>query len=343
MKFTTTKLKLIFLLIVPLIVGCSHKKKANFYSTEHLRLSFLNHPKWDKGKAEISTYELKVESSLLFENETTQKTDVDTLVLSVTKHLFDTETLRKVSEKNNASVKDVFLMVQLLRKDLFNVGTNHTTTLQFDKTNLQPYKLSISKNSYEGNTYVEQQFFQNVSEIEQYYLGDGVSGNKTILDYDKPYYPIEQIPFLVRVLKLEMEESWSFQFVTYKMDVPFLAKPFVGDNIFELQFSKIGEEQIVLNGNTIVAEVIQVDYQDDIFPPVKTIGGLIPKQEKYWISKDSERMILKVEGKGALFKKDSIKAESGYKLSLIDNINMDWWNKGESFNLRSYLKAFRYD
>lgn len=343
MKCNLSKIKVSYIFILFLTISCSYNEKVENYPSSHFMSSFLNHSKWDNGKTEISAYELKVESSVLFENEITQKTEIDTLVLSVTKHLFDTEVLHKVSEKDGSTVKDAFLMVQLLRKDVLNVGTSHTTTLQFDRTNLQPYKLSIAKNSYEGNTYVEQQFFQKKSVIEQYYLGDGVSGNKTILDYDKPYYSIEQIPFLVRVLKLEMKESWSFQFVTYKMDVPFLAKAFVGDNIFELHFSKIAEEQIELNGNTIVAEVIQVDYEDDIFPPVKTIGGLIPKQEKYWISKDSERMILKVEGKGALFKKDSIKAESGYKLSLIDNINMDWWNKGESFNLRSYLKAFRYD
>tara|TARA_Y100001933_G_C18952629_1_gene544488 strand:- start:660 stop:1064 length:405 start_codon:yes stop_codon:yes gene_type:complete len=122
MKFPNAKLKLRFLFIVLFIYGCSPDKKTDEYSTEHLKSSFSNHPKWNNGKAEISTYELKVESSVLFENETTQKTEVDTLVLSVTKHLFDTEALCKVSEKDDASVKDVFLMVQLLRKNVFNVG-----------------------------------------------------------------------------------------------------------------------------------------------------------------------------------------------------------------------------
>ena len=114
MKFLNVKLKLRFLFIVPFIVGCSPNKRMDGYSTEHLKSSFLNHTRWDNGKAEISAYELKIESKLLFENEITQKTEVDTLVLSVTKHPFDTEALHKVSDKNNKSVKDVFLMVQLL-------------------------------------------------------------------------------------------------------------------------------------------------------------------------------------------------------------------------------------
>jgi len=337
MKFPNAKLKLRFLFIVPFIVCCRPNEKKDDYSREHLKSSFLNHPKWDSGKAEISAYELKVESSLLFENETNQKTAVDTLVLSVTKHLFDTEALRKVSEKDDASVKDVFLMVQLLRKDVFNVGTNHTTTVQFDKTNLQPYTLTISNNSYEGNTYVEQQFFLKISEIEQYYLGDGVAGTKTTLNYNQNYYSIEQIPFLVRTLNFENKENWSLPFITYKMDVPLLVKPFVGNNTFDVRFSKVSDEKIILNGKVVIADVIQVDYTDNVFPPVKTIGGLIPKQEKYWISKTPERIILKVEGKAASFKKGEIKAESSYKLSLIDTLSIDWWNRGESLNLRSYF------
>lgn len=338
MKFLNAKLKLRFLFIVPFILSCCHNKKTNEYSTEHLQSSFLNHPKWDSGKAEISAYELKVESSLLFESETTQKTGVDTFVLSVTKHLFDTEVLRKVSEKDDASVKDVFLMVQLLRKDVFNVGTNHTTTLQFDKTNLQPFKLSISKNSYEGNTYVEHQFYKNEQEIEQYYLGDGLVGTKSILDYNQNYYSIEQIPFLVRALKFEQKKSLTLPFITYQMDLPIMVKPFVGSNTFKVQFSKMGDEIIILHGKVVLADVIQVDYTGDVFPPVKTIGGLIPKKEKYWISKTSERIVLKVEGKAAKFKKDEIKVESGYKLSLIDTLSIDWWNKGENFNFKSLFK-----
>lgn len=217
------------------------------------------------------------------------------------------------------------------------MGTNHTTTLQFDKTNLQPYKLTISKNSYEGNTYVEQQFFKNKSEIEQYYLGDGVTGTKTILDYNQNYYSIEQIPFLIRALKFEQKESLTLPFITYQMGVPILVKPFVGNNTFDVRFSKMSDEKIILNGKVVIADVIQVDYTGEIFPPVKTIGGLIPKQEKYWISKTSERIVLKVEGKAAKFKKDEIKAESGYKLSLIDTLSIDWWNWGERLNLRSYF------
>ena len=338
MKCQNTKLKLRFLFILLFIIGCSPNKITDEYPTKHLESSFLNHPKWDSGKAEISVYELKVESSLLYENETTQKTEVDTLVLSVTKHPFDTEALHKVFDKNDKSVKDVFLMVQLLRKNVFNVGTNHTTTLQFDKTNLQPYKLTISNSSYEGNTFVEQQFFQNKSEIEQYFLGDAVAGIKTKLDYNQNYYAIEQIPFLVRTLKFERNESLTLPFITYKMDVPVLAKPFVGSNTFDVNFSKIDEEEVFLNGNTHFADIIQVDYPEDIFPPVKTIGGLIPKQEQYWISRTSERIVLKVEGKAAKFQKDEIKAESGYNLSLIDTLNIDWWNRGESVDLRQYLK-----
>ena len=209
--------------------------------------------------------------------------------------------------------------------------------MQFDKTNLQPYKLTISKNSYEGNTFVEQQFLKQQSRIEQYHLGDAVTGTKTILEYDKTYYSIEQIPFLVRTLNFENKENWSLPFITYKMDVPILAKPFVGNNTFDVRFSKISDEKIILNGNVVIADVIQVDYTDDIFPPVKTIGGLIPKQEKYWISKTSERILLKVEGKAAKLKKDEIKVKSSYKLSLIDTLSIDWWNRGERLNLRSYF------
>lgn len=124
------------------------------------------------------------------------------------------------------------------------------------------------------------------------------------------------------------------------MDVPLLAMPFVGDNTFEVKFTKIKEEIIKFNGEEIKADVIKVDYPEDVFPPVKTIGHMMTTQETYWILKSEERLLLKGESNIGTFSKGDIKTKNSFKLAIIDTLNIDWWNKGENLDLRVYLNNY---
>ncbi|MGB5820940.1 MAG: hypothetical protein WBG90_15750, partial [Saonia sp.] len=61
-----------------------------------------------------------------------------------------------------------------------------------------------------------------------------VKGNKSSIEYIENYYSLEQIPFLVRALDFESNDRFSFPFLTYKMELPLLAKSFVGDFTLDL-------------------------------------------------------------------------------------------------------------
>lgn len=316
------------------ISGCHDRESKPHYPVDRLHPEFITLPKWNLGKAEISTYRLKMDSSLSMGDSTVPKQEIDTLVISLTKHPFDTKTLHKANDMDQKTTIEAFLMVQLIGKDRLNTGSNKTTTLQFGKSNLQPYKMTLSRSSYEGSTFVEQQFHLKESRIDQFWLGDGVEGKKTSLGYERAYYPLEQIPFLIRALDFEKQPAYTLPFLTQKMEVPILVAPFVGDHVFELVFTKVGEERLYFHGMPVMADVVQVAYPDDIFPPVKTMGGLIATLETYWISKTPERLLIQVTGQTGTFKKDHIKAQGSFQLDLLDTLNIDWWNKGENFDLR---------
>lgn len=59
------------------------------YSSNFFDSSFINHNKWNSGKAEIVVYEINKETAVDFKGEVSIMKTKDTLFMSLTKHLVD--------------------------------------------------------------------------------------------------------------------------------------------------------------------------------------------------------------------------------------------------------------
>ncbi len=305
------------------------------YSSSQFSSEFINSEVWDKGKAEIAYYLLNRIDTLYQNGQLHISRHSDTFEISIVKQLYDFTHFKKSMGSGN-NTAEVFSVIQRRIKGPLYSGQSASSSIHLLKKNLMPVKVSIAEYSLEGNSFNEQRFRSGT--IEQVTVGDGAKKYDAQYNLDQNYYSIEQIPLLVRALDFSKQSEYSFPIVNISSGESAVTRLFFGDNKFDVTITLMGEEELVETGGIRYVNKVKVSYPNDVFPPTKVLGHMIPAEEFYFISKDQTRQIIRIRSRSGQFKSLQNEVKSSYTLDLLGSSFIDWWNMGENLYLKPFLR-----
>ncbi|GAB4234517.1 MAG: hypothetical protein Tsb0034_08190 [Ekhidna sp.] len=304
------------------------------YSKELFSSHFIENKIWDNGKAEISYYLLRRIDTLYVGTDFHITEHVDTFEISIVKNQYNLKDLKKSIGDNENSVQ-VFSMIQRRLKGPLYTGQSKSSSVQLIRENLRPIKASILEHSLEGNSFHEIRFRDGL--VEQLSIGDGMKKFDGSYPITKNYYALEEIPLIVRSLNFEKDSIFVLPFITIQFDRSLIAKALTGDFRFQVEITNLGEKMLSKADSTVLVDKIQVKYPEDVFPPTKVLGHMIPSSEIYFISKYNRRQIVRIVSTPGVFRRHKVRVKSSYSMELLGSSFMDWWNYGENSYLKHHL------